>query len=394
MAEANLSQLAYIAESTWGTTPGTPELTELRITNDSLAHSKQTITSNELRADRMRADLVQVAASAQGSVGFELSYATFDPFLESAFYSAFVTLNEASTAAINHTSHTITGSASDFDNVPVGGWVKVAGSATAANNGIKRVIAKNGDGSVLTFVAGSFTATTAGESITITGGDLRNGTTEKSFTMERKIVHSGTNYFQVFRGMVVSEFQLNVAVQAIATGSMTFIGTTGVPGSATIDNAGGVTASNTNPVMNGTANVGTVYFDDYSATTPTATAMSEKISEFNLTINNNIRGLNALGTLGNFDLGAGAFTVEGSMTLYFANNTFWSDFIDHTYKSFSFSITDGDGNTYVITLPRVNFSEANPALEGIDTDVMQTVNFTAIRDSLSGAALIINKFDA
>ena len=393
MAESNLAQVGYITESTWGTTPATPELTEIRLTSDNFAHNKNTVTSNELRSDRMRADLAQVGSGATGGFNYELSYASFDPFFESAFYGAQTTLSETGSWTITEATEVLSGSATDFDNVLVGGWIKVAGAANSNNNGIKRVIAKAGDGSSITCVAGSFdTDETA--SITLSGTDIRNGVTEKPFSIERRIDVNGTDYFQVFRGMVASSMSMNIATQQIATGSFGFVGSLGAAGASTIDNSGTYTTSNANPVMNGTANVSSIFFDDYNATTPTTTAMTEKVRSFGLNVNNNIRGLDALGETGNFDLGAGAFTVEGTMEMYYTDNSFFTDFIAHTYKSFSLQVTDTDGNIYVITLPRVNFSEANPNLEGIDTDIIQPVTFTAIRDSLSGTAAIINGFPA
>ena len=395
MADANTSALGYIAESTWGTTPGTPELQALRITSDSLRHEKNTVTSAELEASRMTSDLAQVGASALGDIGFELSYATFDAFFESALYSTWDDITDITPAGVTVASDVLTGAASDFDDVNVGGWIKIAGATTTANNGIWRVIAKAVDGSTLTFPSGSLTNDAVSDSgITISQSHLQNGVTEKSFTFERDILHSGTNYFQVFRGMVVASLNLNVQTQQIATGTMGFVGSLGAAGSSTIDNAGGYTASNTNSVMNGTAGVGTIYLDDYSATVPTSTAMTEKMRQFTLAINNNVRGQDALGTLGNFDLGTGEMDLSGTAEVYFADNTLFSDFIAHTYKSYAFTIADGAGNTYVITLPRIQFSDANPALTGKNTDVFNPITWTAIKDTLSNAQMIINRFAA
>ncbi|AEP08888.1 phage tail tube protein [Micavibrio aeruginosavorus] len=88
MADTSQTRLAYIAESVYGTTPATPTFKKVRYTGESLKHARQNITSNEIRPDRNVADLVQVAGGAEGGVNFELSYGTFDDFLESFMYSA------------------------------------------------------------------------------------------------------------------------------------------------------------------------------------------------------------------------------------------------------------------------------------------------------------------
>lgn len=80
-ASANRTSIHYIAESAWGTTPATPTLKEVRLTGESLNANIEYITSNELRSDRMKSDLVQVAQAAGGGIDFELSYGSFDDFL-------------------------------------------------------------------------------------------------------------------------------------------------------------------------------------------------------------------------------------------------------------------------------------------------------------------------
>ncbi len=87
MADSSQTQLAYIEESTYGTTPATPEFTRQRFTGEGLKASRQNITSNEIRPDRNVPDLIQVAGTAEGAVNFELSYGAFDDWIASFMYS-------------------------------------------------------------------------------------------------------------------------------------------------------------------------------------------------------------------------------------------------------------------------------------------------------------------
>jgi hypothetical protein len=84
MAIANGSQhsMSYIAESTFGTTPATPVLKALRHSSTTLGLSKDSIQSDELRADRQISDMRHGNKSASGDIGIELSYGSFDDFLE------------------------------------------------------------------------------------------------------------------------------------------------------------------------------------------------------------------------------------------------------------------------------------------------------------------------
>lgn len=395
MAESNLSSLAFITESVWGTTPATPELQLLRQTGNDIRHNKGTVKSAELRSDRMTADLAQVDASVEGTVNFELSYGTYDTLFESAMYDAWTTLSIVSLASLDIAGQVITGTAGDFNDVLVGGWIKIAGATTVGNNGIKRVVGVAVDGSTITLATGSLTGSDLNETLTFTAGDLRNGITEKSFTFERNIPHNGTDFFQLFTGVVMAQLSLDIAIEKIITGAFSLIGSVGASqGSTTIDNAGGYTAVNTNTVMNGTNEVGGIYYDTYSATAPTNTAMIPGMKQLAFTINNNNRALKKLGSLGAFDLGVGEMDLSGTMDLYFQSNVIFAEFVAHTYKALSLQLSDSAGNIYMLTFPRIQLSDANPPVEGKNVDVMQKVAFTALADSLSGAQMIINRFPA
>lgn len=74
--------MAYIAESTYGTTPSTPAFSNIRHTSCSLGLSKSTLESAEISGDRQIKHLRHGNKSVSGDIGFELSYTTFDDFLE------------------------------------------------------------------------------------------------------------------------------------------------------------------------------------------------------------------------------------------------------------------------------------------------------------------------
>ncbi len=74
--------MAYIAEVTYGTTPATPAFSDIRHTSASLGLSKTSLESTELRDDRQIAHFRHGNKSVSGDIGFELSYGSFDDFLE------------------------------------------------------------------------------------------------------------------------------------------------------------------------------------------------------------------------------------------------------------------------------------------------------------------------
>lgn len=506
MSDSNLSTLAYVAETIWGTTPASPALKKLRLTGESITHNKSTVESEEVRDDRQISDLVEVHSEASGAVNFELSYTAFQAFLEAAMFNTITVINEtvsctitagvAATgvltltgnaadtetvtigtkvytfvasltaggsqnevlvgasasdsldnliAAINEaagegttygngtvghldvtaaagagdtmdltaasegtdgdaivTTETlgngsfgggtlsggveplVTGSASDFDNVPIGATVKIAGSTETDNNGLKLVTDRAANGSTLTFARGSFSADVGSESLTFTGNHLPNGTTRKSFTIERSILNTNANAnYQVYRGMMVDQASLNFESRAIVTGALTFLGSLGVDGANTsIDSDGVYTDADAGDVVNATSHVGTFLFD--------REVTNERFKTVALNIANNLRGKDAIGEKGNFDIGVGSFQVTGNLNAYFQNPRLHQKFIAHDDLAISFRVTDPDGNTLVVTLPRIKTSSGTPQIEAKDTDVMVDSAMTAIKDDTTGFTMCLD----
>lgn len=87
-AATSQTRLSYIKEAAYGVTPTTPAFKNIRYTGESLKHTRQTVTSNEIRPDRNVADLIQVGGGAEGAFNYELSYGAFDDFLAAALCGA------------------------------------------------------------------------------------------------------------------------------------------------------------------------------------------------------------------------------------------------------------------------------------------------------------------
>lgn len=507
MSDANIATLAAIRETTWGTTPGTPSLRRMRLTGEALMHEKDTVESEEIRDDRMNADLVEVGSQASGSVNFELSYEAFKTFFEAALFNEIETLNisetvdlvagvaasgtytlsgnvaDGYTVTIGDTTYTfratpaqpydvdVAGSASDsidnliaaivggagegtayatgtpphtsavaaagagdtmtvtarttgtagnaitttatganasfgaatlagginsqaqgtagdFSAVKAGTTLKIAGSATAGNNGLKLVTAVSVDGADLTFASGSIVADTSTEALTFTAKTLRNGKVRHSYTIERRLENSaGSPFYQIYRGMMVDGMELNFESKAIVTGSLTFLGKKGEDGgSISLDADQAYTAAHEGDVVNATSHIGSFLIDRETT--------SERFKTLTLTIANNLRGKDAMGEAGNFDVGIGSFGLSGSINAYFQDRRFHQRFIAHDDMAISFRVTDPDGNVMCFTIPRIKLSSGSPEIGGKDTDVMIASEFTAIRDRETEAMLIVDFHDA
>jgi hypothetical protein len=92
MAQGAQRQILYIAESAWGTTPGTPSMKVLRNTGGAgIAQSRSQLLSEEMRSDRQIASMRLGTKKASLDVPIELSYGSYDDIFESVFFSTWST---------------------------------------------------------------------------------------------------------------------------------------------------------------------------------------------------------------------------------------------------------------------------------------------------------------
>jgi len=91
IAEASLTRLAYVAEATINTIPATPAFKTLRYVSEGIKASKQVAVSDEIRGDGNVTDIVDVGRSVEGPMAIELSYGTYDDFLEALLRSTWST---------------------------------------------------------------------------------------------------------------------------------------------------------------------------------------------------------------------------------------------------------------------------------------------------------------
>jgi hypothetical protein len=87
-ATGSRHSMGYIVEATYGETPSTPAFEDIRHTSCSIGVSKNSIESAEIRPDRQIAYLRHGNKSVSGDIGIELSYTSFDDFIEAVFGGA------------------------------------------------------------------------------------------------------------------------------------------------------------------------------------------------------------------------------------------------------------------------------------------------------------------
>lgn len=384
-AVSNRVALRYVEEVTPGTTPATPTLQNIRFTSESLNFNTDFVTSEEIRADRMVPDTVQVSASAGGDINGELSYSTYDTLFEGAFFSDWVVsaVAEGPNSDVTLTKTGGTPNTWDLTSAALADWtsmgavvgqvVRVTGFATAGTF-YARIT------SITTLVLGiaPFTdvATEAsGAAITVTPLEfLRNGVVDHSYTMQKEFSDLTTPEFWNFTGLRIGGVTFELATGSILNLTMPTLALDAVMTETQFAGAT-ITGATTTQVMNAVDNVATITFDgDPGGTQFFFNALS-------IEMDNGLRGQEAIGTLGFVGVVPSRLTITGSIELYFENSTLFDKFRAATAFSLDFRVADAAGNEYVVTVPRAKYTSMDITAGGLDQDVFASAEFEVIIDT-------------
>jgi len=385
MSNSSRTQVRYLAESTWGTTPASA-MTELNVTSESLGQNTNQVISEYIRSDRQNADVARASITAGGDIGIELQYAGYDDLFEGAFMNDFTSdISETITtidAAAGDNSFNDSGTGFVTAGIEQGMWINVSGFTDSANNGYFKVESVTAGKIVVS--GGTLVTEAAGDTVTYKNdGFLEQGTTSKSFTLEKEF--ADITEFVSFTGCRVGSLNLNIAPGSIINGSISFQGKQAAAAGATVG-TGAANAASTNSVMNAVDHVSNVREGGSAATFD--------ITNISFTLDNALRDQPAVGSVANIGIGEGTVQVTGNIELYFADRTEYEKHLNDTESSLSFITTDSAGNAYIWEFPRIKYGAGNPVAGGKDQDVLVSLDFTAFRDATDGNTITLTRFDA
>lgn len=394
-------QLRYIAESTRGVIPGAGNAINLRQTGPTMKAATSVVKSEEIRSDRLSTGSTRTDLNIDGGFNFELSGKEYDPFLcnllgQSAFThygtSGIGTTFTATTTATTITAAVAPTTTSAFTTLTNGSWIKLVPPAGASAS-VKAYFADawfkvSGTPSSTVITLDASTPIVAPGLVTAIAGyavsqsSIVNGNTFGSFSLEYAL--TDVSQFLTFTGMQVNDFNLDLSVGSIIKGDFSFIGqghtiqgTTLLPGTPV--------ASQTLEVMNSVADIGAIYENGTSVLGANSFIKSMKLS-----VNNNARGLKAIGTLGNLAVGLGELALSGSMEVYLADATYYSKWLNGTNTSLSIGMADSAGNGYMIDFDKVTFSDVSSNMSGRE-EVMLTIPFDAFYSATTGRGIRITR---
>jgi hypothetical protein len=362
-ADSNKGAVRIALEvGTWGSTPVSTVMSQVRFTSESLAHQKQVVRSAEVRSDRNRADQLEVGVQAGGDISGEMTYGDWEIFWQGALSSTIASaIDRQATASVLASS--IIGSATTnfVTKFRAGQYVRLTGNSSA----IARLVTV---ASTTLTITGT-TLVVATGSVTINGRNLRNGTTERSHLIETAFTDLAA--VKYFTGMEVSQAQVNAQAQQIVSQVFSFTGKTGATASATL--ATTITTATNNVPMTAAVNVGNIQENDV--------ALATSLQAISFSVNNNLRYQPAVGSKPAIGIGQGGVDVTGNINAYFEDISLYQDFINHTANGLSMRFTDTAGNAIVVYIPKMYYTAGDPVITGEDSDVFLPLQFAAAVDA-------------
>ena len=278
----------------------------------------------------------------------------------------------------------------------VGEWVKLGGSGvndkflvTAGCNGWARISAISANALTFSVVPTGWAASaeTTSTLMVFFGDILRNGIVEKSYSLELEYAGMAVTEWEYYTGMEVNSLAFTADAQAIMNLEFGFMGkSASVSGSRF---AGATTlAAASNEVMNTSSNVGSIREGDSEVSTPNF------VMSMSLTIENNLRMRNAIGSAAAIGIGVGRANVTGEIQTYFGSTALLAKLRANTASSIDFRVNDPTGTkAYIFDMPRVKYQSGAPEVQGIDTDIMLNLGFQAVRDPTLGYTIQLQRFE-
>lgn len=376
--------LAWVTETTFGL-PSSAILISLRHTSCSLALSKETFQSAELRSDRQISDFRHGNQKPAGSIGIELSYAEFDTFLEAALggtWQAAYAKAGATTIAASKSGSTIYSVTATFTTFATGDVISITGFAGTTGVLLNKNYMITGTSTAkhtLTLVTGSLaTSRAAGDTVVVRRDPtLKAGTTSRSFSIERTF--NDITKYQQFTGCIVNSLSLSVKPNAIVTGEFGMLARGAYSTSSPWDAA--PTASQTNAP-----------YDSFTGAIKEGGAAIGFVTAIDLKLDNGGTPTYVIGDDQTPAIPLGRSNITGSLDVYFADLNMLRKFEDETESSLEFYLGSGlaSGKSYRFYLPRVKYGSGdNPATD--EKPIILKMSFQAVYSSTQDTNIKVSK---
>jgi len=390
MSDGSRHTLYGVKEATYGLTPASPALDLIRITGTTLGLSKDSLQSEEIRSDRQIADFRLGSNQIGGDINFELSYGSFDQFLQAVLLSAdWASPATTGTTTIDATATGYARGAGSFltDGFLVGQFITASGFTVLGYNGGSIVTAVDALTITSTPSAGGTHGIEAGggDELVLASESIAAAVTRSSFSFIRHFadIAPADKPYYIYRGNEISSLQLTIAANAMVTGAFTVFG-------QSLELAEDLAA------------LGTPTYPAASTTTPLDSftgALEEGgvtvavVTEMTLNLDNGIEPRFVVGNKNSIDPTVKRSNLTGQVTAYFEDSTLVEKFINEEESSLVFALPDADGNLQRYRVPRFKYTGGQPDVTG-EGPITLAMPFQALLDTTAGSNVIIERTPA
>lgn len=374
IAAGSLTEIGYVAESVFGSTPVSSAFQRIRDVSFSVNLQKEAYQSEERRADRMRQDVRHGYRSVSGDIVGELSQQSWDDFIQATMggtWASGASVNFSSVAS-NSTLNRITVGSANFpvSGVRVGDVFTVSATPAVAGLTDRFFTALSVGVSTIEVEPGTIgTTATASAIIRVVGQKVEVGNTYRSFTIERWL--TDRNLYQQFKGVRFNQMTISVPASGLVGVTFSVIGQDG-------------TSFGSSVASTYTATPQTTPFAAVNGELYEGGSVLGLVTAAEITINNNMAGPQVVGTNLTPDLLFGRFAdVSGTITVLFTNATMHNKFVSETESTLILRLQNKDAldstTEFInLTLPRIKYSGGDVD-DSPDTGITVTMPFVALK---------------
>jgi hypothetical protein len=206
---------------------------------------------------------------------------------------------------------------------------------------------------------------------------LKVGTAPKYLSIEDAA--NDISQFRLFTGMSASSMSVSIAPNQMVTANFDMVGKSMAQAATTAS-----TAPPTAPSTN-------VPFDSYSGVISDGGSGIAIVTSLDFSITNSFAPTFVIGSDSAAQLEFGRAVVEGTMTIYYEDETIINKFLNETESTLEVSVDDPTGtNSYTFLFPRVKYNGAAVPLSG-STSRLITVPFVALYDATEATNIKLTK---
>jgi len=371
----------YVEEVTCGVTPTSPAWKSLRFTSGNMQLSKDSVQSSELDGSREIADIRLGSNQTAGDISTELSFTSYDDFLQAALGGTWA--SGASDTGVDITVDeilkTFTRAAGDFvaDGVAVGDLIKFEDLLLGNNSGAFIVTAVTS--TIVTCSQAEDLAAEVETSDYATADSVEVGEARTSFSILTHFADAdgGVGEYHITKGVEITGFNFDIAVNAIVTGTFNTIG-------RAYEADVSLPAGSTFPAL-----IKTEPFAGVDGRIIESGALIGLVTSISNTLDNAASAQFEIGSNDTSFIEIGRANSTLSLSTFFENSTLLNKFVNETEASIVIVLSGSDG-ALSFTYNRAIYTTGAPDVAG-EGSITQALDAQALAGTSGESSLVIQR---